>query len=102
MSRWNLLGRLLSLIIGIGYCVVIVTYAMAHSKSAAQASITAGEWCLIAFIPVALIWFPEQIGSATGFIGHSYVNADTPPMLVAIMGWLLLVGLPAVIFLIDR
>ncbi|HEV8066096.1 MAG TPA: hypothetical protein VGP76_00065 [Planctomycetaceae bacterium] len=41
-----------------------------------------------------LIWFPEQIGGLTGFVGRATVHSDTPPFLVAFMGWVFLLGFP--------
>jgi hypothetical protein len=39
-----------------------------------------------------LIWFPEQIGSWREII---YRRAGTPPFAVAFMGWVFLLGFPA-------
>ena len=44
-------------------------------------------------IPLALIWFAEVLGSATGMIGHGRVNAPTPPAMVAGFGWVVLLFL---------
>ena len=49
---------------------------------------------LVFLLPLALIWFPEVIGSATGYIGHGAVDVETPPFLVVTMGWLFLIGIP--------
>lgn len=53
-------------------------------------------------LPLALIWFPEVIGSATGAVGHGHVDHETPPVLIVLAGWFLLVGLPAVLYFIRR
>lgn len=56
-------------------------------------------YLLVLLFPLALIWFPEAIGSATGFIGHGFVDHDTPPWLVSAAGWFLLIGLPLLLWL---
>ena len=55
---------------------------------------------LILLLPLALIWFPEVIGSATGYIGHGAVDVETPPFLVVTMGWLFLIGIPLLFMLV--
>ncbi len=56
---------------------------------------------LIFLVPLALIWFPEPLGSAMGYLGHSVIDVETPPFLVAAMGWFFLVGLPAIVMLLS-
>jgi hypothetical protein len=51
---------------------------------------------------MAMIWFPEPIGSVTGIVGRGYVSVETPPFFVALMGWFFLVGLPVVIGLLSE
>jgi uncharacterized membrane protein YoaT (DUF817 family) len=42
--------------------------------------------------PLALIWFPETIGSYTGYVSSGQtIDTETPPSIVAGLGWLLLV-----------
>jgi hypothetical protein len=41
------------------------------------------------FLGLPLIWFPEQIGS-----WRAIVYRETPPFLVAFMGWVFLLGFP--------
>ena len=45
-------------------------------------------------LPLALIWFPEFLGSLTGWGTRAPVDRPSPPMLVAAAGWLILLGLP--------
>ena len=94
MSIWAKISRLMSLIIGLMYAAFLVVPIVAHAKNAAGATLVSIEYCAVIFLPVAMIWFPEQIGAATGFVGYSNVNAETPAFLVSIMGWFFLVGLP--------
>lgn len=50
--------------------------------------------------PLALIWFPERIGGAKGYMIHyQWIDEKSPPILVTIMGWFLLVGVPLIVYL---
>jgi hypothetical protein len=89
-----LASRILSLLVAIGYVVAAVIDA-----GGATAEMLLG--CLVLLLPLALIWFPEEIGDATGFVGRGHVDAETPAVLVSIMGWFLLVGLPVVVYFVG-
>jgi hypothetical protein len=52
------------------------------------------------FVPVALIWCPEIFGSVTGWGTRAPVDRPSAPRLVAAAGWVLLLGLPALMFLV--
>ena len=88
------IGRVLGLLIACGYVVLMIV-----SQHGVTAQVLKG--CLVLLFPLALIWFPEQIGDATGyFVGHMmYVDKSTPPILITIIGWLFLIGLPVIVFL---
>ena len=58
------------------------------------------RYLLVLLFPLALIWFPEVIGSATGSIGHGVVDCESPPWLVSAAGWFFLVGLPVLLWLL--
>ena len=94
--------KFLSFVIAAAYAVVLMMSVEAGSKSTAEAVVSSCEGCAVILIPVALIWFPEQIGTATGFIGHGEITAETPPLLVSIMGWVFLVGLPVARYFLLR
>lgn len=89
------LGRILSLLITLVYvtCAIIGTHGFTADVL---------QLCLVLLFPLALIWFPDQIGEATGyFAGHMMqVDTPTPPILIKIMGWLFLVGLPLLLYFI--
>jgi len=88
------IGRCLSLVIGMGYAVGIVLWAVGHCNSTAEIVVRSYQDCLGVCVPVALIWFPEQIGAMTGYLGRGVVDMESPPILVTIMGWVFLVGIP--------
>jgi hypothetical protein len=58
-------------------------------------------FCVAVLIPLALIWFPEQVAGLTGFIGNPTVHPETPPFLVSFIGWIFLVGFPALIAVLN-
>ena len=56
-------------------------------------------WLLL---PLALIWFPEEIGELTGYFRSGYVNVQTPAVMVSFLGWLFLGGLPVLLSILTR
>lgn len=96
------IAKLLALLIGITYLVILVSTLLAAAHSTAEVVVRSCQDGLIILIPVALIWFPEQIGAATGYIGHSMIDSETPPVFVAFMGWVFLVGLPIAVYFLWR
>jgi hypothetical protein len=89
------ISRILSLVIAIGY-VVILAIAWGGFDS------TVLKICVLLMLPLALIWFSDM-GNATGYqAGNWAVDRPTPPILIAIVGWLILIGAPVVLYIIYR
>ena len=44
------------------------------------------------FLPLGLIWFPEEVGNLTGYYKTGYVNVQTPGGIISFTGWFILVG----------
>ena len=88
------IGKIASFVIAVGYAVLAIT----------TGGVTGLKCCLALLFPLALIWFPDEIGSATGyFAGHSLrVDVETPPLLISIMGWFFLVVLPVLLYFVWR
>lgn len=85
--------KLLSLAIALFYAVVFIIN---------QSGGAAFYGCVVLLLPLALIWFPEQLGGMTGyFLKGSYVNAESPPILLSLAGWFFLVGLPVLFNLLS-
>ena len=80
------------------YAVVLVVSVVSGAPSTPDAVVRSCEGCAVLLVPVALIWFPEQIGAAAGFIGHGEITTETPAILVSIMGWVFLVALPVLVY----
>ena len=81
-------------LVALGIAVVEVIAGFALEKSWVFALTLAGG----AILPLALIWFPEFLGGLTGWGTRAPVDRPSPPILVAGMGWLFLLGLPLLVF----
>ena len=87
------LPKIAALIVAVSYVVVCVRDPERSGMRPEDL-----RYFLVLLFPLALIWFPEVIGSATGFIGHGAIDYETPPWLVSAAGWFFLVGLPALLW----
>jgi hypothetical protein len=88
---WTLVNRGLSLIVYVGY--IAAAYHGAGGLLAAKVAIPL-------LLPMACIWFPDAMGSFTGTMHYHAITASTPAFLVCAGGWLLLVGVPILVYLI--
>ncbi len=79
-------ARVLSFMIAVGYMVAMIVEA--------GWTPAALIFCLYPFYPVALIWFPGELGAYTIKSSFWGINEETPAIFVSIMGWLLLLGMP--------
>ena len=81
-------GKLLSLVVALGYPVGLIV---------SSGGIESGLFvvCGYLLLPLALIWFSEEFGSFTGYVGRGgNIDTETPPILVSMFGWLILLGVP--------
>ena len=82
-----MVSRAISLVIVVGYA--IGTYILVGElESVAVLG--------MALLPLACIWFPEEVADWMGTVGFHHVSSRSPALLVSLLGWCLLV-LPAVI-----
>ena len=90
------LGKVSSLLIAGGYAVSMIVQARGFTVDVLKA-------CVALLLPLVLIWLPEQIGDATGYLIGNMVRVDTPtpPILISMMGWFFLIGLPVLLFLLS-
>ena len=90
------IGKILSLLI-VAACVV--------SGILAEHGFTADVFkaSIALLLPLVLIWFPDQIGDATGYLIGNFMRVDTPTpaILISIMGWFFLIGLPLLLYLLS-
>jgi hypothetical protein len=86
-------AKLLSLVIALVYAVLLIVNLSTES---------AIKGCAVLVVPLALIWFPEELGSFKGYVGRGgNIDTETHPILVSIMGWLILVGLPVLLYFLS-
>lgn len=52
--------------------------------------------------PLSLVWFPETWGNYTGYFQGRYIDQKTPPVLISIIGWIMLVGFPLLFLWVSR
>ena len=85
-------GKIVGLVVALGSVV-----AMVVSAGGATADVVKG--CAVLLLPLALIWFPEEIGGFTGYVGRGGdIDSETPPILILFIGWLFLIGLPVLFY----
>ena len=90
------ISKILGLVIALGYAVCMIVAAHGFTVDVCKG-------CAALLLPLALIWFPDEIGDATGYLAGNFMRVDTPtpPILISIMGWLFLVGLPVLLYFIT-
>lgn len=89
MDRLIWINRLASLAVAIGYVIA------AGVSEGWQADTF--PFVIPLLVPLALIWFPEELGSYCGPLGRGHITCETPPGLMVFAGWFFLVGLPLII-----
>jgi len=89
------LGKIFGLVIVLAYAVIIIATEGGITENALKG-------CAVLVLPLVLIWFPDELGSFTGYIGHGgNINTETPPILVSLMGWFFLLGLPVLFYFLH-
>lgn len=87
----ELAGKIFAVTVALGYLLAVVVHERALTPVAPLA--------IVLLVPLGLIWFPEELGSFTGYVSRGgNIDSETPPGIVAFLGWLLLVliGIPIV------
>jgi hypothetical protein len=88
------IGKLASLVVAFSYAAAMAIHEHGVARSVAKG-------CVILLLALALIWFPDEIGSFTGAGSRgASIDAETPGSLVSFMGWLFLIGMPLLPFLV--
>jgi hypothetical protein len=88
-------SRILSLLVAVGY---LITATIALGGLEPRLLMVVG----VLLPPVALIWFPEHFGNYIGPVRDGYIDQKSPPFLVSFMGWFFLIGLPLILFWLNR
>lgn len=88
-------SRNLSLLIVLGYAAFALFAGSERSTLAAVGAVLATM--LFSLLPLACIWFGDEMGDYMGTLPGPAINRRSPGWMVKIGGWLLL--FPAIIFL---
>jgi hypothetical protein len=92
--RSVLSSRTLSLLVAIAYLVIACLAAPSAAKLVASLLIIGGALLL----PLACIWFADELGEYVGVLPGPSINRRSPAWMVKIAGWILLL-LPVILFL---
>lgn len=58
--------------------------------------------CVILLLPLALIWFPDEISDTFGpFRWGGQSDRESPPVLLSAMGWIFLTVLPPIVYMLT-
>lgn len=83
-------GKLLSGLIAVGFLVIAFSFAGEY----------AGIRVLVfLLLPLACIWFSEDLGEFTGNWGGYHIDEKSPGCMIAIIGWVLLLLPPLAILI---
>jgi hypothetical protein len=91
--------RVLSLIIAAGY--VLLTLIGGLSQSVPTAIGSALLVSAVLLVPLACIWYGDEVGGYVGMLPGPAINRATPGVFVKVGGWVLLL-LPVVVFCLFR
>jgi hypothetical protein len=85
-------GKMVAGLIALTWCGVMIMQAGRVTPDVVKSA-------LGLLVPLVLIWFPEQLGSFTGYVGRGgNIDTPTPGFLIAGIGWFMLLGVPVVIY----
>ena len=76
------------------------TAVLAPTPSASVRTQTMVKIGVLFLLPLACIWLPESLGKFTGVMGLQAITAQTPAFLVSAAGWLLLVVVPLIAYVV--
>ena len=88
----TIVNRGLSLLIALLYLV------LAYNARGGEAVLKLAMFLLL---PLACIWFAQPLGDYGGTIRGQSMTSSTPGFLVCAGGWLILVGVPVLVYLLG-
>lgn len=90
------MAKIIAVIIAIGYITALVISEGILTEN----TFTGGISILFS---LTLILFPEGFGNFTGYVGRgASIDKKTPPFMISAVGWLLLIGLPLISYLLYQ
>jgi len=91
-------SKILALVIALGYLATAVAMSGWDTEGVAV-------FCLILLLPLAFIWFPDEIETFTVIVAkrpYGRITSETHASMVMLVGWLCLVGyLPLLAYLLH-
>ena len=93
--------KTLSLLVSIGYLVAMLVhapgFALWHDPECGPGQMNLITLGVVLLLALPLIWFPDEIGDATGFwaqsgISMTQVDTPSPGILISFFGWFFLMG----------
>ena len=88
-------SRIISLAIAVVYVVIAIIDRGRLSSEVLLVVIAVG-------FPLALIWFPYVFGNYIGPVRGGYIDTPTPAFLVAAAGWVFLIGIPVLMWIVTH
>src|SRR5688500_9884510 len=83
--------------------LIALAYVCAMFLNAREVTPAFMKSALALLFPLALIWFPEQLGGFTGYVGRGgNIDSPTPSVLISGIGWFLLSSLPVAMYWLAR
>ena len=76
--------------------LVLIGYVIAAQRLDAVALML--KIALPMLIAAACIWFPDAFGNFSGVIHYRAITTPTPGIMVSIVGWIILLGLPPLVW----
>jgi len=89
----TLVNRGLSAAVAVGYLTLAYFYGSGPDVLRVGAALV---------LPLACIWFSEAMGGYTGMIRLHAITTPTPAVFVCAGGWLLLVGVPLLLYFVAQ
>lgn len=83
---------------GLSLLIALLYLAVAYSARGGEAMLKLAMFLLL---PLACIWFSEALGQYGGTIRGQVMTSSTPPFLLCAGGWLVLVGIPLLVYLLS-
>ena len=93
MSRSGIISRVASLLVVACYIAMIASGKVPRNFERGMIGV---------FFGLPLLWFPEFFGTLMGYFGHAPIYTESPPVLVAFMGWVFLLAVPAIIAALSQ
>jgi hypothetical protein len=84
------IGKTLSVIVAAAYLIAAFTFATPAIGPRVLAFL---------ILPMACIWFSEELGEFTGDWGGHHIDQKSPGCMIAFLGWVLLLLPPFAIFI---